>query len=90
MIPRVFSLAQNYPNPFNPSTKISYTLKNNGKVSLVVFDLLGREVAVLANEIQTAGQHQVQFSASSLSSGVYFYKLQAGNEVITKKMMLLK
>ena len=90
MKPYEFSLAQNYPNPFNPSTSISYTLKNNGKVRLAVFDLLGREVSVLANEIQTAGQHEVKFSANSLSSGVYFYKLQAGNQVITKKMMLLK
>jgi hypothetical protein len=90
MNPGVFALTQNYPNPFNPSTSISYTLKNNGKIRLTVFDLLGREVAVLANEIQTAGQHEVKFSANSLSSGVYFYKLQAGNQVITKKMMLLK
>jgi hypothetical protein len=90
MKPTVFSLAQNYPNPFNPSTNISYTLKNNTKVRLSVFDLLGREVAVLANEIQTAGPHEVTFSANGLSSGIYFYKLQAANGVITKKMMLLK
>jgi hypothetical protein len=90
MKPSVFSLAQNYPNPFNPSTNISYTLKNSGKVRLSVYDLLGREVAVLANEIQTAGAHEARFSAGGMSSGIYFYKLQTGNEVITKKMMLLK
>ena len=88
--PSVFSLAQNYPNPFNPSTKISYTLANNSKVRLSVYDLLGREVSVLANEIQTAGQHVVTFSANHLSSGIYFYKLQTASGVITKKMMLLK
>jgi len=88
--PAVFSLAQNYPNPFNPSTNISYVLKNTGKVRLSVYDILGREVAVLANEIQTAGAHEVTFLANGLSSGIYFYKLQAANGVITKKMMLLK
>ena len=90
MSPSRFSLAQNYPNPFNPSTKISYTLTNSGKVRLAVYDLLGREVSVLANEIQTAGQHVVTFSANRLSSGIYFYKLQTAGGVITKKMMLLK
>jgi hypothetical protein len=90
MQPNAFALKQNYPNPFNPSTNISYTLTNSGKVRLSVYDLLGREVAVLANEIQTAGQHQVTFSANGLSSGVYFYKLQATNGVITKKMLLMK
>jgi hypothetical protein len=88
--PGVFALEQNYPNPFNPSTDISYTLKNSGKVRLSVYDILGREVAVLINDIQTAGQHEVRFSASGLSSGIYFYKLQEANEVVTKKMLLLK
>jgi hypothetical protein len=88
--PAMFSLAQNYPNPFNPSTKISYLLTNTGKVRLSVYDILGREIAVLANEIQTVGAHEVTFSANGLSSGIYFYKLQAANGVITKKMMLLK
>ena len=88
--PEVFALAQNYPNPFNPSTDISYTLKNSGQVRLSVYDILGREVAVLVNDIQAAGQHDVKFSANRLSSGIYFYKLQQANEVITKKMMLLK
>jgi len=90
MKPGVFSLAQNYPNPFNPSTNISYTLKNSGKVRLSVYDILGREVAVLANEIQTAGAHQITFSADRLSSGIYFYKLQTSRATITKKMVLIK
>jgi len=90
MQPNTFALKQNYPNPFNPSTNISYTLKNSGKVRLSVYDILGREVAVLANEIQTAGQHEVKFLANGLSSGIYFYKLQSTNGVITKKMLLMK
>ncbi len=88
--PNVFSLEQNYPNPFNPSTNISYTLKNNGKVRLSVYDLLGREVAVLVNGVQTAGSHKATFSGEGLGSGMYFYKLQTGNDVISKKMVLLK
>jgi hypothetical protein len=85
-----FSLLQNYPNPFNPSTNISYLLKNNGKVRLSVYDILGREVAVLANEIQTAGAHEVIFSANGLSSGVYFYRINAGTFTQSKQMMLIK
>jgi len=88
--PNKFSLAQNYPNPFNPTTNISYTLQTSGKIRLSVYDILGREVAVLANENQIAGSHQVKFAASALGSGVYFYKLQSPSGVITKKMLLLK
>jgi hypothetical protein len=89
-VPYRFELAQNYPNPFNPSTKIYYTLKNSGNVRLAVYDLLGREVAVLVNGVRAAGSHEVTFSRPDLGSGVYFYKLQAGGQVITKKMLLLK
>jgi hypothetical protein len=89
-VPVSYSLFQNYPNPFNPSTTISYTLKYNGKVYLSVYDILGREVAVLANELQAAGPHEVKFSTAGLSSGIYFYKLQSGGGVLTRKMMLLK
>jgi hypothetical protein len=85
-----FDLAQNYPNPFNPSTQISYTLKSNSVVRLSVYNLLGQEVSVLVNGNQTAGSHTVVFSGSNLPSGVYFYKLQSANEVLTKKMALLK
>ena len=89
-VPASYSLFQNYPNPFNPSTTISYTLKYSGKVYLSVYDILGREVAVLANEIQAAGPHEMKFSTAGLSSGIYFYKLQSGGGVLTRKMMLLK
>jgi len=89
-VPYRFELAQNYPNPFNPSTKIQYTLKNSGNVRLSVYDLLGREVAVLVNGVRSAGSHEVTFSRPDLGSGVYFYKLEAGGQVITKKMVLMK
>jgi hypothetical protein len=91
-IPTEFTLQQNYPNPFNPTTNISYNLVASGKVSLVVYDLLGRKVATLVNEFQNAGIHYVTFDAvhSSISSGMYFYKLTAGSFSSTKKMMLIK
>jgi hypothetical protein len=89
-MPVDYSLAQNYPNPFNPTTNISYSLKATGNVRLSVFDLLGREVATVVNGVQSVGEHQVSFNAANLGSGIYFYRLQAGNTVMTKKMMLLK
>ena len=85
-----FELSQNYPNPFNPSTTISYTVPAETQVSLVVYDIMGKEVAKLVNERQAAGNHQVEFDASSLSSGTYFYKLTAGEFISVKKMVLLK
>ncbi len=85
-----FELAQNYPNPFNPTTKINYQLAKDENVSLKVYDVLGNEVATLVNSRQSAGKHSVNFNASALSSGVYFYKIVAGNFVDVKKMMLLK
>jgi len=88
--PEEFRLAQNYPNPFNPATNISYTLPSAQTVTLKVYDLLGREVATLVNGRQSAGNYVVQFNASSLASGVYFYRLQAGSFAETRKMMLLK
>jgi hypothetical protein len=88
--PKFFGLAQNYPNPFNPSTTIAYTLQKSGEVRLSVFDLTGKEVAVLAEGPQSAGRHEVQFLANSLSSGSYFYRLQTANRVITRKMTLMK
>jgi hypothetical protein len=88
--PQRFSLGQNYPNPFNPSTNILYSLKRSGKVRLFVYDLLGREVAVLVNGIQCAGEHTANFSGDHLTSGVYFYTLQTEGFVETKKMTLLK
>ncbi len=95
--PSKFSLEQNYPNPFNPVTIIKYTLQQQAKVKLKVFDILGREVTTLVNSIQESGRHNIDFNASSLASGVYFYRIEAvpvngqsGNFVQTKKMVLLK
>jgi hypothetical protein len=90
-----FILQQNYPNPFNPTTTIRYSIPSNvkGKTSnviLKVYDVLGNEVATLVNEYKTAGSYEVDFDAAGLSSGVYFYKLQAGSLVETKKMLLTK
>ena len=85
-----FKLSQNYPNPFNPATTINYTIPKSGLVTLKVFDILGKEVASLVNGMVTAGSHSVNFNASQLSSGVYFYRIESGNFVDTKKMFLLK
>jgi hypothetical protein len=83
-------LEQNYPNPFNPTTVVTYLLPVASNVKLIVYDLLGRPVATLVNERQAAGRHSVKFDAGGLSSGVYFYRLQAGNFVRTKKMILVQ
>ena len=88
--PKQFALEQNYPNPFNPTTLISYQLPVASEVSLKVYDVLGKEIATLVNERQEAGTYHFNFNASSLSSGVYFYRIKAGNFVSTKKMMLVK
>ena len=85
-----FALNQNYPNPFNPSTVISYQLPSNSRVSLKIYDILGREVASLIEGYQTAGVHQAQFNAQNLSSGVYFYRLSAPGQDFVKKMLLMK
>ncbi|MBC8043306.1 MAG: T9SS type A sorting domain-containing protein, partial [Rhizobacter sp.] len=88
--PNAFGLKQNYPNPFNPSTTIRYELAAPSDVKLNVFDVLGREVATLVNQRQSAGNYRVGFNASNLSSGIYFYRLQTGNFTQTKKMLLVK
>ncbi len=85
-----FSLDQNYPNPFNPTTLIKYSLGERSNVTLKVYDLLGREVATLVNGSQNAGTHSINFNASNLASGLYIYKIQAGNFTQSHKMMLLK
>jgi len=87
---RSYSLDQNYPNPFNPSTQITYTIPKNERVKLSVYNILGKQVAELVNGTKNAGTYTVNFSAANLSSGVYFYKLETGNTVLSKKMMLLK
>ena len=89
-IPLTYSLLQNYPNPFNPSTVINYRIANAGNVTLKIYDILGREVATLINEEKLAGSYSVTFNASSLSSGVYFYRMISGSYITTKKMLLLK
>ncbi len=87
--PNGFALGQNYPNPFNPSTTIKYELPKASVVRLSVYDLLGREVSVLVDERRDAGVHQVQFDASGLASGVYLYRLQAGDFVQTRRLVLI-
>jgi hypothetical protein len=88
--PKNYLLEQNYPNPFNPSTTIKYSLPNNGTVSLKVYNLIGQEVATLINMYQNSGDYAVTFNASTLSSGVYFYRLESGSFNVVKKMMLIK
>ncbi len=90
VLPSAYTLEQNYPNPFNPSTTISFSLPNSGNVSLKVYNLVGQEVTTLMNGYRNAGQYNVTFNASNLSSGVYFYRLEAGSTNVVKKMMLLK
>ena len=103
LIPETFSLGQNWPNPFNPSTNIGYTIASSKeqvagsvkqvgmeRVRLVVYDLLGREVAVLVDGIQTPGEHRITFDARRLASGMYFYRLSAGGQVAVKRMILVR
>jgi hypothetical protein len=89
-LPTDFALAQNYPNPFNPTTKIQYQLPQGSNVKVVVYDALGKQVAVLVNEFQSAGTYTTNFNASNLASGIYFCRMEAGNFVKVNKMLLLK
>ena len=89
-IPNYYSLSQNYPNPFNPSTSIKFTMPQGDNVKLVIFDILGREVKTLVNEFRNSGTYEVNFDASLLASGVYFYRLEAGEFTDTKRMLLVK
>ncbi len=88
--PKEYTLKQNYPNPFNPTTRIVYSIPTQGFVNLTVYNTLGQEVATLVNNVVTAGQHTINFNATNLSSGIYFYRITAGNYVDVKKMNLLK
>ncbi|MHB8338290.1 MAG: T9SS type A sorting domain-containing protein, partial [Ignavibacteriaceae bacterium] len=89
-LPQSFSLSQNYPNPFNPTTVIKYSVPRSGYVTLKIYNLMGQLIATLVNGQLSAGSYKADFDASKLSSGVYFYKLNAGGFMMTKKMMLLK
>lgn len=88
--PEQTELLQNYPNPFNPSTVIGFQLSVASQMSLSVFDLLGREISVLLDGFQSAGDHQVSFDASRLASGIYVYRLQTPSGSISRKMHLVK
>jgi hypothetical protein len=89
-VPTSFALDQNYPNPFNPSTIISYQLPEQRHVTVSIFNMLGEEVSTLVNEVKEAGYHKVEWSGTNLTSGVYFYRIEAGDFVSVKKMMLMK
>ena len=89
-LPADYSLSQNYPNPFNPVTSINFAISNREFVTLKVYDVLGNEIATLVNEQKPAGEYDIDFNASSLSSGIYYYQLKAGDYIETKKMILIK
>ncbi len=89
-LPQSFNLSQNYPNPFNPTTTIDYQIPKQSHVRLSVYDILGNKVEDLVNENKSAGKYYINFNASSLSSGTYFYQLEAGNYMQTKKLILIK
>ena len=89
-IPKEFSLIQNFPNPFNPTTVIEFNIPRTAFVTVKVYDMLGKEVSTLVNDTKQAGSYLVNFIASNLTSGVYFYKIMAGDFTATKKMMLVK
>ena len=88
--PLNYSLLQNYPNPFNPSTVISYQIPKQSNVELEIYDILGDKITTLVNKVEPAGNHNVKFNAANLASGIYLYRLQAGNFTQTKKLMLIK
>ena len=91
LLPANFALHQNYPNPFNPTTKITFDIPVDSRVKLVVYDLLGRQVARLVdNEFRAAGKYAVEFSGASLASGVYFCRMEAGKFAGTRRMVLIK
>jgi len=89
-VPAKYSLSQNYPNPFNPSTKIDYELPYDGSVNIKLYDVSGREVATLVDEVKTAGYYTLQFNASNLASGAYFYRIESGEFRDIKRMILIK
>jgi hypothetical protein len=90
IVPTNYDLKQNYPNPFNPVTKIEYQISKPGNVKISVYDISGKEIKILINEIHTPGVYQVNFDGTNLSSGVYFYELTAGDFTAVKRMVLIK
>ena len=89
-LPRIFALNQNYPNPFNPVTMINYQIPMINDVELSIYNILGQKVATLVNERKQAGYHQVEWDASGLASGIYYYRIEAGEFQDVKKMILIK
>jgi len=89
-VPAEFLLSQNYPNPFNPNTQIEYSIPKSSQVIVKIFNTLGEEIETLVNEEKPVGTYEVNWNAANLPSGVYFYRLQAGDFVQTRKMILLK
>jgi hypothetical protein len=89
-VPDKYELSQNYPNPFNPTTNLEFGISDLGFVSLKIYDLSGKEVASLVNEVKPAGYYSVKFDGSNLPSGIYFYTFKAGDYNATKKMTLIK
>lgn len=89
-MPKEYKLEQNFPNPFNPTTSINYSIPKSGLVTLKVYNVFGQEVSTLVNEVKNNGNYSIDFNASNLSSGVYYYELTSGNFVQTKRMMLIK
>lgn len=90
LLPEEFILEQNYPNPFNPNTRISWQSPISSWQTLKIYDLLGNEIAILVNEYRVAGTYEIEFNATGLSSGVYFYKLVIGNFTATRKLILVR
>ena len=89
-MPNEIILQQNYPNPFNPSTNISFSIPEAQKVSLILYDMLGRQIDVLTQGLHSAGEHSYRFNAAKLASGVYVYQLHTNSGVFSKKMTLIK
>jgi hypothetical protein len=89
-MPTEYSISQNYPNPFNPTTKIKFALPQRALTKIIIYDLLGREIQTLLNKELEAGYREVNFDATNFQSGVYFYRIQSGNFIQTKKMILIK
>jgi hypothetical protein len=89
-VPVNFSVKQNFPNPFNPTTKIEFSIPSDNNVEIKVYNVIGMEVATILNERRQAGTHSIEFNASNLSSGIYFYKIVSGKYSEIKKMILLK